>query len=711
MSDMVEEKTYRPWRGLALVAGVALAVMLLFSQLFQVGQASAVQPELAVEKTVAQAQAPAGSTLDYTIVITNSGTEFAPTVVMRDELPAYTAFVADSFNSNRGGSLEVNAQVITWTGGLNANDQATLTFQVYLTDTAVSGTMVTNTAIVSGTNGMMVDTAVTEVVTLPDLSGEKTVSQIEATGGDTLTYTITVTNSGDVAANNVRITDTLPAQLTYVSGSATASSGAVTTGANTIYWQGDIDSMAQVEVSFAAVLDSPLPVDSVVTNTAHLDYEGMVWELATATMITDSGLSIRYFPFIAKAVPVPALTASPVNQTDNSWTLSWSEAVPGVTGFELQESQTADFNEYDTFTFDSDTTSYNVQRPSTASGRYYYRIRALVGSQSSPWSSIVTVQGVAITLEISATRPNSANAWTVNWVTNSVPPSFELQEAKNPNFEGATTLNIPGGTLSRAFNPNPTFDNVYYYRIRAVDADGHSNWSNTVRVIGGYRDDFTNSNSGWAVRRASYYDTNNISLVWYGDAAEPNSLIILMDDRWDWMLVSPLRPAPELPYVIEYRSRIHNAVNLASGGIVYGGDWNGQACPDLGNVYETNNCFNNFYTHNYIWYGPVKLLFEQVNELIWCPTCGGALLKRYGPTQDIGDIHGNGAPSIAYHTYRVEVRSTGARLYVNNSFIREFTDTTWINNNRPYFGVFASTDEYKPSIWFFEYFQVMPLDS
>jgi uncharacterized repeat protein (TIGR01451 family) len=713
MEQRVEDINYHPWRGAALVAGVALIVMFVFGQLLQVGQASAVQPELAIEKTVAQPQAPADSTLDYTIVITNSGTSGA-FVTMRDELPTEVSYVDSSFDSSGGGSSITDGQVITWTGTINENgDHVVLTFQAYLTDTAVSGTTITNTAIVSGTNGMMVDTAVTEIVTLPDLSGEKTVSQVEATGGDTLTYTITVSNSGGVAANNVRITDTLPAQLTYVANSAAASSGDVTIDGNTIYWLGDIAANDQVALNFAATLGAPLPVDSVVTNIAHLDYDGIVAELTAATTITDSGTIVVYLPIAFQAIPVPTLTASTVDQATNSWTVSWDAAVAGMTGFELHESTTSDFADYTAHTFDSNTTSYQAQnKPFTANGRYYYRIRGLAGSVIGSWSATLVVQAVPATLEITATRPNSANAWTVNWSIEGLPPAnFELQQAQNPTFQGATSISVPGNTLSRGFNFSPSFDNVYYYRVRAVDNNTTSNWSNTVKVIGGYRDDFTNSNSGWAVRRASYYDTNNISMVWYGDAAEPNSLILLMDDRWDWMLVSPLRPAPQLPYVIEYRSRIHNPVNLASGGIVYGGDWNGGACPDLANVYETTNCFNNFYTHNYIWYGPVKLLFEQVNELIWCPSCGGALLKRIGPTQDIGDIHGNGAPSIQYHDYRIEVRNTGARLYVNNTFIREFTNTSWINNDRPYFGVFASTDEYKPSIWFFEYFQVMPLDS
>jgi hypothetical protein len=199
-------------------------------------------------------------------------------------------------------------------------------------------------------------------------------------------------------------------------------------------------------------------------------------------------------------------------------------------------------------------------------------------------------------------------------------------------------------------------------------------------------------------------------MVWYGDHNEPNSLILLMNDRYDWMLVSPMRPAPKLPYAIEYRARIHDPVNLGSSGVSFGGDWTGAACPDLSNVYETTNCFNNFYNYNFIWYGPIKLLFEQVDYLFWCPTCGGALLKRHGPKDDAGNVIEHAA-GLEYHTYRVEVRNTGSRLYINGKFFKGYPDTTWISDDRPYFGLFASTFEYKPSIWFFEYFQVMPLDS
>ena len=108
----------------------------------------------------------------------------------------------------------------------------------------------------------------------------------------------------------------------------------------------------------------------------------------------------------------------------------------------------------------------------------------------------------------------------------------------------------------------------------------------------------------------------------------------------------------------------------------------------------------------------MKLLYEQVDSLYYCgpgTNCdGGSPLKRIGPTIDHGDVTPNG-DGDKWHTYRVEVRSNGATLYIDDSYKGYFSDTTWINE--PYFGVFASTEEYQPSIWFYDYYQITPLDN
>jgi uncharacterized repeat protein (TIGR01451 family) len=304
----------------------------------------------------------------------------------------------------------------------------------------------------------------------------------------------------------------------------------------------------------------------------------------------------------------------------------------------------------------------------------------------------------------SATLPNSQNQWTLNWTVAGGDiddlTGIEVHEAQDPDFDSYTTHTLAAGARSLAIEHPAGPDNVYYYRVALVGPWGNTAYSNVVTVIGNYFDDFSDPNSGWALRRTSYLEKN---YVYYLNG----NLVTLVDDRWDWVLGSPLRPAPAVPYAIEYRARVNDASNLVSGGIVFGGDWNGGDCPEPGNIYQTNNCFNQFYTHNYIFYGAMKLLWEKVNELVWCPGCGGSALKRIGDTEEVDPVLPNG-PSLEWHTYRVEVREDGARVYIDGALIRHFTDTAYIN--RPYFGTFASTDEYKPSIWLYDWFQVTRLD-
>lgn len=308
-------------------------------------------------------------------------------------------------------------------------------------------------------------------------------------------------------------------------------------------------------------------------------------------------------------------------------------------------------------------------------------------------------------MEITISDPTSANQWTISW--DSVPGAtgYVIQQSNDPAFTTLTNEVPVGAVNSYQLSTALSFDNIYYHRVKPLFSGFDGPWSNTVMFIGGYRDDFSDDTSGWVpARRMTFLEE---TVVRYGSGSEAGNLIIIVADRWDWLIGSPLKPAPEPPYAIQFRARVHDASNLVSGGVVLGGDWNGQACPEIGNVYQTTNCFNQFYNFNMIFYGPMKLLHEQVDSLVWCPNCGGSPIKRIGPTQGIDPILANG-PSLDYHTYRIEVRDSGVKFFVDDSQKATFSNTSYIN--RPYFGVFASTDEYKPSIWFYDYYQVTRID-
>ncbi|MFZ1400093.1 MAG: hypothetical protein WAS33_24535, partial [Candidatus Promineifilaceae bacterium] len=86
--------------------------------------------------------------------------------------------------------------------------------------------------------------------------------------------------------------------------------------------------------------------------------------------------------------------------------------------------------------------------------------------------------------------------------------------------------------------------------------------------------------------------------------------------------------------------------------------------------------------------------------------CGGSPLKRLGDVPPALPFHPN---ANDWNNYRIEVRASGIKFFLNGSLRYTYNDTRWIND--PYFGVFASTDEYSNSTWRYEYFRVTPLDN
>lgn len=312
-------------------------------------------------------------------------------------------------------------------------------------------------------------------------------------------------------------------------------------------------------------------------------------------------------------------------------------------------------------------------------------------------------------------RPNANNQWVLTWVAaGSGATGYEVHESQDPGFATYTSYSV-GLTNSALVTQTPAPNNEYYYRVRATGTFGNGPWSNVQHVIGGYRDDFDDAGTGWTVRRTSLWVPDDYEKHPRSTYVAGGYLELMMNDRWDWFVTSPLRQAPELPYVLEYRAQLVKGAgvppNLVSHGPILGGDWDMESCPEIGNVYETDNCFNHFYNFNIIYHGPLKMLFERVDYLQFCPTCGGAALKRlsndYSVWFEVGGLTDN-EPIPNWHTYRIEVRDTGLTFYIDGAMRAQSPDASWVNER--YFGLFASTDEYRPSHWYVDYYQITPLD-
>ena len=122
-------------------------------------------------------------------------------------------------------------------GNLALAAQATITIAVDVVPSA-RGTLV-NTARVSGsetetnlTNNE--DQVSTQINTLIDLAIDKTGTPDPVRAGETMTYQLLVTNQGPSNATGVTVVDTLPAGVTFVSGTASQGTVAAAGGVVTV---------------------------------------------------------------------------------------------------------------------------------------------------------------------------------------------------------------------------------------------------------------------------------------------------------------------------------------------------------------------------------------------------------------------------------------------------------------------------------------------
>jgi large repetitive protein len=169
----------------------------------------------------------ATSNLVYTISVTNFGPSTASSVTVTDSIPAGVTF----FNADSGGAN--NAGTVIWNlGDLPVN----FVTNVSLTVTPpVSGSLTNVATVGSPTSDPNPTNNVTPPVTttvtpLADVVVAKS-APASVTYGSNFDYTISVTNFGPSTAGSVTVTDSLPANLVFVSASA-----GWTTNGNQVIW-------------------------------------------------------------------------------------------------------------------------------------------------------------------------------------------------------------------------------------------------------------------------------------------------------------------------------------------------------------------------------------------------------------------------------------------------------------------------------------------
>ena len=255
-------------------------------------------PVLTVTKTPDAATADAGTDQPYTIVVENTGTVRARHVAIADTLPAgvaYTAGTATSGGTDAGfAETDGTGPDLAWAiDGLDAGQQLTITLPVRLDASLDAGTALVNTAGATSDErpDPATDTGTITTATHVDLGLLKT-GPATAKAGEVVTWTLETVNNGPSDARDVEITDTLPAEVTFVDADAgcTHAAGVVTCAIGTLTPGQDATRTVRTRID-------PGALAVAIVNDAHV--EGSVTETdpanndASATIATGNAVDLE----------------------------------------------------------------------------------------------------------------------------------------------------------------------------------------------------------------------------------------------------------------------------------------------------------------------------------------------------------------------------------------------------------------------------------
>jgi len=161
----------------------------------------------------------AGDTITYTIHLVNSGAVDATHVIVTDPIPTHLTFAASADGSLVGSDfVSSEVTVPAKVGAVNGTKDISFTATV---NNGTPNMSVPNTASIAFKSGgnptpePPVTKSVTMLVDAPNLTVTKTADKANASPGDTITYTVTVANTGRDTARAVAISDTLSGFVTF----------------------------------------------------------------------------------------------------------------------------------------------------------------------------------------------------------------------------------------------------------------------------------------------------------------------------------------------------------------------------------------------------------------------------------------------------------------------------------------------------------------
>lgn len=433
-------------------------------------------PELTIDKNVSDTNVEPGAELTYTITVSNTGEGKALNVLVADKLPDGIVYNDTGDNAMR-----------TWNlGHLDADESKTVTFEALVSNTAAAGDY-TNTAVANAANHGTVSDKTTVTVTTqpttqqnPTLTINKTASTASVSAGGNVTYTVTLTNTGEGTAVNVTLTDVLPQHFVYTDlPSQTTRSwnlGNLAPGAtNTASYQatvanntpaGDYTNTARAQAANHDEVSDTATVSVTTTPPpAQPSQPALTIDKTASVAFTNPGATISYTIVVTNAGPGTALNAvltdvlpSDFFYTDlpSATTRSWNlgNLNPGssrTTTYQVGISDTA------RQAFHVNVAHVNATNHGTVSDTARVEVRngEIIGETALPELAVTkTAQdafvnaGGTTTFTIHVVNNGEAPAENIT-VTDTLPPHFTEQGSGNQTVTFSAGTLFPGQSFER----------------------------------------------------------------------------------------------------------------------------------------------------------------------------------------------------------------------------------------------------------------------
>ncbi len=184
------------------------------------------------------------------------------------------------------------------TGALNASlaTDPALTYQSDLNFVGTDKLTITiNDQGHTGSGGALTDSASFDIM-VNGLSIDKTVSPTAIISGSTVTYTITLSNSGSTNAANTTLTDTLPVSTTFAQW-LIQPNGTIRSG-DAITWTGTVTTSEAITLSF--VVTHTGTANETIANTAYYSHTTSSNSKITTFTTSSTQQTQTYLPIILK---------------------------------------------------------------------------------------------------------------------------------------------------------------------------------------------------------------------------------------------------------------------------------------------------------------------------------------------------------------------------------------------------------------------------